>query len=230
MAHRILDHVQCIVFDIDDTLYLERDYAKSGFEAVGEWAKDELGLDDFAERAWAKFEQGVRRTIFNEVFDEAGVDYDRELIKQMVGVYRGHEPDIELLPDAARCIDALANDFQLAALTGGPIVCQKAKVRALGLDDLLEPIVYARQWGADFDKPHPRSFEELEAHTGFSGEELVYLADNPHKDFTAPREMGWKTVRVRRAGSLHEGRDSEVAVDVEVSKLSPLLSELPELA
>ena len=38
----------CVVFDIDDTLYLERDYVLSGFAAVGPWARDWLAIPDFA--------------------------------------------------------------------------------------------------------------------------------------------------------------------------------------
>lgn len=45
------------VFDIDDTLYLERDYVRSGFRAVGEWARDRFGCDDFAARCWSRFEE-----------------------------------------------------------------------------------------------------------------------------------------------------------------------------
>jgi putative hydrolase of the HAD superfamily len=222
MTHPILDGVKCVVFDIDDTLYLERDYAESGFEAVGRWAEAKLGVDDFATRAWTKFKAGVRRTIFNEVLDEFGVEYDLDLIKEMVSVYRSHDPEIVLMPDAACCLDSLTDGFRLAGLTGGPLVCQKAKVKALDLDKRLDPIVYARQWGSEFDKPHPRAFEQFEALTGFSGGELIYLADNPHKDFTAPHALGWKTVRVQRAGSLHDNVPSNEYVDLQVEDLNIL--------
>ena len=36
------------VFDIDDTLYLERDYVHSGFQAVGAWFQQEFEIDKFA--------------------------------------------------------------------------------------------------------------------------------------------------------------------------------------
>src|SRR5207302_9076607 len=36
----------CVVFDIDDTLYLERDYVRSGFRAVGTWAEQWLRIPD----------------------------------------------------------------------------------------------------------------------------------------------------------------------------------------
>ena len=33
-----------VIFDLDDTLYAERDYALSGFRAAGRWARDALGV------------------------------------------------------------------------------------------------------------------------------------------------------------------------------------------
>jgi putative hydrolase of the HAD superfamily len=31
----------------------------------------------------------------------------------------------------------------------------------------------------------------------------VYVADNPRKDFLAPRALGWRSARVRRPGGEH---------------------------
>src|SRR5687767_11665642 len=87
----------CVVFDIDDTLYLERDYVRSGFRAVGEWARARLGISDFAERSWRLFEAGVRGSIFDDALTESGVQPDHALVRALVDVYRTHEPAIEML-------------------------------------------------------------------------------------------------------------------------------------
>src|ERR671917_220269 len=97
---------QVVVFDIDDTLYLERDYVRSGFRAVGAWARRTLGVPDLADQAWAAFEAGVRSTIFNEVLSGAGVEATPELLARMVACYREHQPDILLLADARAALDA----------------------------------------------------------------------------------------------------------------------------
>ena len=34
-----------LVFDLDDTLYPEREFALSGFRAAGRWAAAELGVE-----------------------------------------------------------------------------------------------------------------------------------------------------------------------------------------
>lgn len=89
------DGRRLVVLDIDDTLYLERDYVRSGFTAVGGWARDELGVDGLGERAWAVFEAGVRRTIFDEALAGAGVEATPDLVTRLAEVYRSHAPTIE---------------------------------------------------------------------------------------------------------------------------------------
>ncbi|MEL7208731.1 MAG: hypothetical protein AAGK32_10970, partial [Actinomycetota bacterium] len=48
-----------MVFDIDDTLYLERDYVRSGFNAVGEHVESQFGTAGVGRRAWELFIEGV---------------------------------------------------------------------------------------------------------------------------------------------------------------------------
>lgn len=213
--------LKCIVFDVDDTLYLERDYVRSGFHAVGRRLQESHGVTDFADRCWQHFLAGTRRNTFNLVLDELSLPATKELIKELVDCYRHHEPNIELLPDSLECLNMLKPNFQLAALTGGPIESQRAKVAALGLHQWCEPIVYAGQWGPEFDKPHERAFKELETLTGFTGAELIYVSDNPKKDFVAPLDLGWGALRIRRDLSLHA--DTPTPQDIrEVADLSSI--------
>jgi putative hydrolase of the HAD superfamily len=212
--------VRCVVFDVDDTLYLERDYVRSGFRWVGEWTRDNLGIDDFAEVAWHVFEEGTRGSTFDVVLRRRGIEPTSELVGRLVDLYRTHEPDIELLPDARECLNRLAGRLAVATLTDGPLESQRAKARALDLARWVDPIVFTAELGASFSKPHTRGFEVIEEMTGCSGEECVYVADNPLKDFVAPRMLRWKTVRVRRPQSLHEAVPNAADVDVAVTDLS----------
>ena len=52
--------IQHYIFDIDDTLYLERDYVRSGFDAVGRALSDER----FGAYCWDLFCHGVRGNTF----------------------------------------------------------------------------------------------------------------------------------------------------------------------
>ena len=46
------------VFDVDDTLYLERDYVRSGFHAVATWAEETLDVTGVFDTAWGLFLAG----------------------------------------------------------------------------------------------------------------------------------------------------------------------------
>jgi putative hydrolase of the HAD superfamily len=212
--------IRCVVFDVDDTLYLERDYVRSGFRAVAEWVRATLGREDFLDRAWTAFEGGVRGSVFDHVLAEYGVA-PNGIVAELVEVYRTHRPAISLLPDARGCLDRLRGPFRLAAVTGGPAESQRAKVEALGLSGWLDPILLTHELGEGFAKPSTESFRVVEEMTGLAGDTCAYVADNPAIDFAGPGARGWRTIRVRRSGSLHEGVEAPGA-DAEVADLSDL--------
>lgn len=202
--------VEAFVFDLDDTLYLERDYVRSGFAAVGAWARDE-GLPDVSGACWELFNKGFRGNVFNLALAHHGVAQSPGLMDALVRVYRTHRPVIEMLPDAKRSLSCLsALGYPIAVLTGGPVTSQEQKVEALGLRGWCEPIVYSGAWGPDFDKPHARAFRVVEELTGLSSSRLCYVADNPARDFAGARQRGWEVVRVRRPPGLHFEVDSDV--------------------
>ncbi|WP_445258380.1 HAD family hydrolase [Nocardioides aurantiacus] len=191
-----------VVLDVDDTLYLERDYVRSGFAHLEVWCRGTLGVDGVGDRAWDLFERGVRGSTLTDALAAAGVEVDVALRTRVVDQYRGHRPAIHLLPDAARCLDRLAPVLFLGAVTDGPAVSQRAKVEALGLGHWVREVVYSDELG--LSKPDPRVFTRAAELVGPSAQRFVYVADNPAKDFAALDGLGWQGVRVRRAGSLHE--------------------------
>lgn len=212
----------CIAFDLDDTLYLERDYVRSGFRAVGEWAATMLDVRHFTEKAWRLFEQGVRDSVFQVVLQNLGREPEPDIISKMVEIYRNHQPEISLLPDATECLRCLRGQAIVSIITDGPLASQRAKCRKLQLEEFCKLIVCTDQWGTQFYKPHPRSFEFVQAQMGPGDFEFVYVGDNPSKDFSGPLSLGWDTVRVRRPLGLHF--EKEAAPDalprVEISDLS----------
>ncbi len=222
---------RAVVFDVDDTLYLERDYVRSGFRAVDAHLREHHGAAGFFERAWAAFEQGVRGRTFDEVLPQLGLSPARELIAELVEVYRTHPPQIDLLPDARAALEAARRaGWAVAVVTDGPLASQSAKVEALGLSRWAEPVVLTAALGEGFGKPHPRAFRLVEEGTGCREEQCVYLADNPGKDFAGPKRLGWRTVRVRRPGGLHAEEPSGQDVDEVWEDLLPLVARADELA
>jgi putative hydrolase of the HAD superfamily len=224
-----------VVFDIDDTLYLERDYVRSGFTAVGELVRARFGVPDFAERAWAAFADGARRTVFDDVLAGYGVSVTPGLTGELVECYRNHEPSIDLLPDARAALDRLAADdtVAVAVVTDGPLASQHAKATALGLERWAELVVFTDELGPDWFKPSVQAFALVEERLEVAGGDYVYVADNPAKDFAGPKQLGWRTVRVRRPLGLHAALDADDAtastIDAEWPDLEPLARFVSDL-
>lgn len=195
-----------ILFDLDDTLYRERDFVASGFDAVAARASETLGMErhrvrDALERALATHGRG--HTI-DHALESLGIDPARvaQALPSLVHAYRSHRPQLHLLPDAARCLDALERaGIAMGLVTDGDPLVQRSKVDALGLRGRFVVERYTWDAGSALEKPHASAFEpaiEALARRGLHPNETLYVGDNPTKDFVGARALGLRTMRVLR--------------------------------
>jgi len=244
--------IHTLVFDLDDTLYAESEFVLSGFRAAGEWLQLHHRIDGFFAAASALFGSGLRGTIFDQALMELrgkgsasershkrsveGVTSEgpaAEVVRELVKVYREHMPRIALLPDAADCLNWAAGErFNLALLTDGYAAVQRNKIAALGLATRFASCIVTDELGRAHWKPSPQGFRKIMAEVGGEPGGFVYIADNPRKDFIAPRSLGWKTVRIRREGGEHASYEPSAgeAADREVSSLMELKSFMQSTA
>jgi putative hydrolase of the HAD superfamily len=221
--------IHTLVFDLDDTLYPERDFVLSGLSAVDAWLRAQHGVHGFEAHARQLFEAGRRGDIFDEALRRLQMPADPQLIAAMLDVYRSHAPQLHLYPDAADAISwAVSEKLSLALLTDGYAGVQRRKIRALELDRCIACCIVTDELGGSaFWKPHPAGFLQVMAtHPGAAGGYL-YVADNPRKDFIAPRQLGWRTLRVRRSGSEHAAFEAAAEANAELE--TSTLAALPQL-
>jgi len=221
--------IRSLVFDLDDTLFPEREFVYSGFEAVDKWLRKEKGIAGFRGHAIAEFKSGVRRKIFDRSLLLLGVPHDGQLIEQMVAIYRDHQPRIHLFQDAEWALDHFSSSCRLALLTDGYLAVQQRKVAALKLSDRFATIVYSDRFGREGWKPSPRPYEQIITELGCAPAECVYVGDNPAKDFITARRLGWFTVRVRHPHGEHcevrSDQDHEAHAEIEsLQELEQVLS------
>jgi len=204
MALVRLETIRVVVFDLDDTLYPERAFAMSGFVAVGRWLTERVHCPiDATARMQELFETGHRGHVFDQLLAELGVEAPESLVPQMIEHYRSHWPNIRLDEAAERAIKRWSGSCKLGLISDGPLLMQQRKVEALGLAPRLDRIILTDAWGRAFWKPHVRAFETIEQAWGHQGPACVYIADNPSKDFVAPKKLGWRTVRLRRSSGIY---------------------------
>ena len=213
-------NIQALVFDLDDTLYPEIDFAFSGFNAVGDWVRKELKIKGFAKVAKQLFKEGKRGNIFNCVLEDLGVNPDKTLIDTMVEVYREHNPLIQAFPAVLDIIQIYKGKKKLGIISDGHLSVQRNKLKALGLDKQFDCIVLTDVWGHEFWKPHPRSYEFIMDRFGVAGNECVYIADNPEKDFITAKKLEWLTIRIKRPGGEHSEKLANYEHESDTSVIS----------
>ncbi len=197
---------RAIIFDLDDTLYPERAYAFSGFDAVAAAFGTRLGADfDLSRRMRELFETPDRPRLFDVIAKECHAADAEKLVSQMTEVFRSHAPNIHLRPDADAALSRLRPSHKLGLITDGFAVAQYAKIKALHLRSRLDKLIVTDDWGREFWKPHPRAFQEMALHFDLEPERCTYVADNPSKDFPAPNALGWRTVFIKRPDGIHAG-------------------------
>lgn len=200
---------KAIIFDMDDTLYPEREYVKSGFKAVDTFLM-EKNIQGFYQLASKYFENGHRGKIFNDVLDTLNILYEERDIIELINVYRNHFPIINFFEDAELLINDLSSKYPLGLITDGYLNAQKNKVKALNLKKNFHKIVITDELGREHWKPSKLPYEIIKEHFKVNHSELVYIGDNAKKDFVAANKLGWTTIQVIRASGEYNDQPTDI--------------------
>ena len=185
-----LDGIDAVIFDLDDTLYSEKEYVRSGYRKIAEW----LDKPEIAEKLWQVFKRG------GKAIDEVIEENDRA---EALRIYRGQEPDIHLYTGAREMLARIAETKKIGIITDGRPEGQRAKLKALGIQ--ISNVIITDELGRiEFRKPCSRAFEMMQAMVGVSFEQMVYVGDNARKDFIAPEKLGMKSIWFRNEDGLYK--------------------------
>ena len=225
--------IKALLFDLDDTLYEERQFVKSGFSKVSEFIEDKFKIE---KKVYYKilidiFNGGSRGNIFNLALEKVNVAYEKDIIQSMVNIYREHNPKITLDKDIKVLLLRLKEIYSLGIVTDGYFEVQKKKVQSLGLEELFDSIIYTDEYGREYWKPDVRGYKVALKDLQVSPEETIYIGDNPHKDFIGAKKMGITTVRILQPGREYSGvrLDKEYEADYEIRNLHEITNVLKVL-
>lgn len=186
--------VKGVLFDLDDTLYSEKDYVRSGFRAVSEY----LG-GGFEDRLWRFFEAG--KPAIDALLAQLGRSGEKA---EALAVYRSHKPHIQLYPGVREMLDELQEKgIKVGIITDGRPEGQRSKLEALGLDKI-DTIITDELGGVQFRKPCDIAFRIMATRWRLNPSDMVYVGDNPTKDFQAPRQLGMRTVWFHNPEGLYD--------------------------
>ena len=212
-------HGPVVVFDLDDTLFSEREHALSAYREV-------CRMPDLCHPAVSRVAFEAMTTALDEgrnPFDALANALEERGIatvattERRLDVYRSHRPaSLTLYPDARRALDLLRDaGVRCAVVTDGRSLTQRAKIEALGIADRFHPADIRISEETGHDKSDPDNFVDIVHHYP-EASRFVYVGDNPAKDFDTPAMLGWDTYCLRaREGNIHPQPDTDLATTVD---------------
>jgi putative hydrolase of the HAD superfamily len=221
-----------VIFDLDDTLYEERQFVRGGFaEVARELERRGAGPADEAQRWLEHYHFAESRAgVFQKLAHRLG--FPEAWIPELVALFRAHRPQLALAADAVEVLPRLRRRYRLGCVTDGWADVQRRKVAALGIEPYLDALVVADELGRDFWKPHARPFRECCALLGVEPAEALVVGDNPERDVAGARAAGLRSARIRRDGCYFAGAETEapgLRADFEVRDLYALEELLARL-
>ena len=189
--------IRGVIFDLDDTLYSEKDYVRSGFRAVA----SDLGKDEkFVDELWSYFEEG------KPAIDCVLKKWNRMGMKDMLlKVYRSHIPEITLYDGVIETIQSLRDaGIKVGIITDGRPEGQRNKIQALGLEPMVDDIIITDELGGpQFRKPCDIAFHIMRTRWCLSSEEIIYVGDNATKDYLSSCKAGIQFIHFNNINGLY---------------------------
>lgn len=187
--------IKGVIFDLDDTLYSEKEYVASGFKAVSDY----LG-GGYEENLWQYFEAG--KYAIDELLKDLGRENEKTVALE---VYRKHKPEINLYDGVEEMLVNLRRrGIRTGIITDGRSEGQHNKLKALGLENLVDDYIVTDELGGiQFRKPCDIAFRILAKRWRINLADMIYVGDNIDKDFMAPKQLGMRTAWINSKNGLY---------------------------
>lgn len=132
---------KAVIFDLDDTLYPYMQYAQSGISSVQRYLDAVYGIDNCQlppqtpGEDWEAMLEHLCRKQLNSM--------DNRLAVRLKHVFLTHIPRLQMFREAHTAIACLRQmNIKISAFAPGPAHAQRMKSRALGIENLLDMIIY----------------------------------------------------------------------------------------
>lgn len=211
-----------LVFDLDDTLYDELTYVNSGFQQVAKYISTVYDFNEIEvfTQMWTILEKQGRGKVFDNLLQSLGI-YRKNLVRKCLSIYRMHTPSIKLDQEAEACLQRFKR-YSKYIVTDGNKFVQHNKLVALGLYDRMKHCYITHRYGTINAKPSPYCFIKIAHREQVHPSQVIYIADNPNKDFVGIKPLGYKTIRVKQGQHKGIAKPIEYEADVSISSLAEL--------
>ncbi len=204
------DMIKAVIFDLDDTLIPEYDFVMSGYEYMSHVLTERLGKS--ANEIYDKLVELSRQTYshaFNRLFEAFGESFTEEEMRSFADKYRNHPAKVSFYPDVRQTLTGLKERGVLTGIiSDGEVGRQENKLRSAGGSGLFDVIIWNDGFGGtEYRKPNPHGFKVMSERMGVEPENMVYIGDNPSKDFHIMLDMPIRTARIKRERGIYLDRE-----------------------
>lgn len=187
-VERYVAGLDVVLFDLDDTLYSEKEYVRSGFHQVAALFPE---ISDAEETLWSYFL--LKKPAIDCFLEKEHLS--RHLKEKCMETYRRHMPDIHLYPNVRDMLIRLGRQYHLGLVTDGRPEGQRAKIRALDIENLFEHIIITDELGGSgFRKPNPKAFQLMAERFSAEYSKMCYVGDNIQKDVIGVKSLGMRAL------------------------------------
>ena len=194
--------IKAVIFDLDDTLFEQRQWLSGAYFLVGERMKESFGSEPSEVRAlllgYASRYSSASGNLFNLLLADMGIEATPDLLAGMIDAfYRFRPAHLDTFPGTVPTLKRLMRaGLKLAVITNGREEIQMEKLRALGIAEFFDLILVSGACGSGWEKPSPLMFQRAIAELCVSPDECIFIGDNPGIDFLPAKKTGIFSIRV----------------------------------
>ena len=221
--------VKAVVFDLDDTLYMENEFVEYGLKNAANVAETVYGIVNANEKIRSLYQES-KVNVFDRLVNAEKIKDKEIAVAGLVKAYRNCEPkSLRCNPGVLDLLKTLKKkEMHMGIITDGFADVQKSKIKALGIQEYIDEIVITDELGGvQCRKPNPIGFEKMLKMLDVKPQEMVYIGDNPNKDFAIKKYLPIITARVDVPNGIY--RNSEylygIKPDIIVKQIGDILQD-----
>ena len=184
--------IEAVIFDLDDTLYSQKEYMRSGFREV---SKHLPQVEHCFNKLCVAFEKG--KMPIETLLHEENI-YTDELLEECLTIFRNHKPEIVPYDGVVELFHELHRQKKsIGIITDGMASMQNAKLDSLGIRSLVDEIILTDELAGhgdwkEFSKPNDIAYLIMKKRLGIACRNIAYVGDDREIDFVAPGKLGMK--------------------------------------
>ena len=187
--------MKIIILDLDDTIYDYIKFVKKGFENVAYFINKRTKLP--RKKIFYDLIKIYNNESTTKVFNILEKKYKIKInINKCISIYRYSFRYIKPYSDSLFFLKKYEKEIYL--VTDGNKLVQDNKIKFLNIKNFFKKIYKTNQYGVKYNKPSLYCFDLIKKKENCNYKNLIYIGDNPNKDFKNLNKVKSITIRIKK--------------------------------